>query len=195
MGVDAVGLVFHPKSPRCVSLACALSICVALPPLVRRIGLFMDAKSDEVSHVLATVPVDMLQFHGEEDADYCRQFGRPYIKALGFRDLNVNLDEEYARYQDAHGLLLDAHGVGEMGGSGEILDWRKLKRMLGSVPIERLVLAGGLCADNVVQAVRESGIHTVDVSSGVESSPGVKDHALVKDFMHSIQNADLRPAL
>lgn len=189
LGVDAVGMVFYSGSPRCVSARQAMSICAALPPFVQRVALFVDAPSTTVQQVLRDVPaLDVLQFHGAEDAAYCRQFNRPYIKALPLGgDERVDLDAQCAHYHDARALLLDGHRGGQMGGSGQSVNLSRLQPSLERVPLDRLILAGGLRPDNVVSAVQQSGIRAVDVSSGVESRPGIKSKPLLSAFMHSVR--------
>jgi len=185
-GVDAVGLVFYAKSPRNVSIAQAAEICAALPPFVTSVGLFLNAEADFVRAVLAAVPLDVLQFHGSETPEYCAQFPRPYLKAVGMKGLAESGGfAAYAdRYPDAQGFLVDSHAPGAAGGTGETFDWAHVPQ---DYP-KPIILAGGLTPDNVAEAVGLSHVYAVDVSSGVESSPGVKDVAKVQAFMAELLN-------
>lgn len=184
-GVDAVGLVFYPKSKRNLAIPQAAEICRALPPFVTRVGLFLDADAEFVNAVLAAVPLDVLQFHGSESPTYCRQFPRPYMKAVGMKGLaDSGGFAAYAdRYPDAQGFLVDSHAPGAAGGTGETFDWTQVPQ---DYP-KPIILAGGLNPDNVAAAIRASRVYAVDVSSGVESSPGVKDAALVEAFMRAVR--------
>ena len=183
-GVDAVGLVFYPKSKRNLSMAQAAEICRVLPPFVTTVGLFLDAEADFVREVLAAVPLDVLQFHGSETPDYCRQFPRPYLKAVGMKGLAASGGfAAYAeRYPDAQGFLVDSHAPGAAGGTGETFDWTQVPQ---DYP-KPIILAGGLTPENVAEAIRTSRVYAVDVSSGVEAAPGVKDAAKVAAFMRNV---------
>ena len=184
-GVDAIGLVFYPKSSRYIQAHTAQDIVANIPPFVTTVGLFLNASHTEVSEVLAKVSLDVLQFHGTESADYCRSFSKPNIKAVGM--LGLDDFNAYTRpYHDAKGFLVDSHRRGEAGGSGETFDWNNIPS--SDKPI---ILAGGLHADNVAQALQQARLagqplYGVDVSSGVEQSPGVKDMDKVKHFMTEV---------
>lgn len=183
-GVDAIGLVFYPKSKRNLSIVQAADICRAVPPFVSTVGLFLDADAGFVREVLAAVPLDVLQFHGSETPEYCCQFSRPYLKAVGMKGLAEHGGfAAYAdRYPDALGFLVDSHAPGAAGGTGETFDWTQVPQ---DYP-KPIILAGGLTPGNVAEAIRTSRVYAVDVSSGVESSPGVKDTATVQAFMHAV---------
>lgn len=181
-GADAIGLVFYAPSPRAVDAAQAARIVAALPPFVTTVGLFVDAEPAAVRAVLAEVPLDLLQFHGEESDDYCRQFGRPYLKAVRVRSAD-QLQGVAEQWPGAAGILLDSYKPGVPGGTGEVFDWRL-------VPGERdwnLVLAGGLAAANVRQAIDEMQPWAVDVSGGVEAAKGVKDVAKINAFVQEVK--------
>lgn len=180
MGVSAIGLVFVPGSSRCVEPAVAAEICRALPPLVASVGLFMDTPEEQVRAVLARVPLNWLQFHGAESPEYCRSFGRPWIKALPMASPG---DVQYHGWSDAPALLLDAHAAGGMGGSGETFDWET-----AVLPANPWILAGGLKPGNIGRALELLAPPAVDVSSGIESAPGIKDAALMRQFMENIDN-------
>ena len=184
-GADAVGLVFHPASRRAVGAEAAAEIARALPPFVTAVALFVDPEPEAVEAVLARVPVGLLQFHGDEPPELCRRFGLPYLKAV---PMGAGADpREYARrYADAAGLLLDSHGGGRTGGSGEAFDWGRVPGDLG----RPVVLAGGLHPGNVAEAVRRVRPWAVDVSSGVESAPGVKDPARIEAFMQEVRRGE-----
>jgi len=183
-GVDAVGLVFYEKSPRFVNIEFAAEICQIVPAFVSRVALFKDAEQQMIESVLEQVEVDLIQFHGSETADYCEQFNRPYIKALGMKGAEHDVSFLLAnveKYQSAKALLLDGHAPGEAGGTGESFDWASI-----AVVEKSIVLAGGLTPDNVKQAIDLVHPYAVDVSSGVESSPGIKDRDKVAAFMNQV---------
>ena len=185
-GAHAIGLVFYPPSPRYVTPAAASVILRKLPPFVTTVGLFVDATADEVRATLAQAPVQLLQFHGAETPDYCRQFARPYMKAVRMGP-GVDLLQYAREYHDAKALLLDAYVEGLHGGSGVAFDWSRVPEAL-PVPV---ILSGGLTADNVAEAVRRVRPCAVDVSSGVESAKGVKDAARIAAFIAGVRNADV----
>lgn len=185
LGAHALGFVFYQRSPRHVSPAQAAAIVRRLPPFVTSVGLFVNADAAEVERVLVEVPLDLLQFHGEESADYCGRFGRPYIKALRVR-AGVDLLQYARQFEAARGLLLDAFVEGTHGGTGTGFDWNLIPADL-PLPV---VLSGGLSAGNVAAAVRRVRPSAVDVSSGVESAPGLKDAQKMADFFQGVRNAD-----
>ena len=185
-GAHAVGLVFHPASARHVSPAQARAVVDALPPFVMAVGLFVNAEPAEVAAVVSATGVQLLQFHGDESPAYCAAFGMPYIKAIRVRQ-GVDLLQCSRRFQGARGLLLDAFHEQHHGGTGQQFDWSLIPSGL-ALPI---VLAGGLTPDTVEQAVRRVRPWAVDVSSGVESSKGVKDPAKVAAFIRGARNADV----
>lgn len=185
-GAHAIGLVFYKEGARYVAPAAAGAIIRALPPFITTVGLFVDAPAEEVRSTLAQAPVQLLQFHGEETPEYCRQFGRPYVKAVRVRR-GVDL-LQYARdYHDAKALLLDAYVEGTRGGSGIAFDWSLVPAGL-PLPV---ILSGGLTAENVGDAVRRVRPSAVDVSSGVESARGIKDAAKITAFIAGVRNADV----
>ncbi len=186
-GADALGFVFYAKSPRNVSPQQAAQLLRALPPFVTSVGLFVDPEEDFVRQVLTHVPLDVLQFHGDEPPEFCRQFGRPYLKAIRVR-AGVDLVECAARYADAQALLLDAYVEGVQGGTGESFDWELIPRQL-PLPV---ILSGGLHPGNVAAAVRQVRPYAVDVSSGVEAAKGIKDAAKVAAFINEVKDVDLQ---
>jgi phosphoribosylanthranilate isomerase len=184
-GADAIGLVFYPDSPRAVSVEQAQAVAAAVPPFVTVVGLFVDAASAAVSETLQAVPLGMLQFHGSESAAFCRQFHRPWIKALRVRSAD-DIAAGLAGYQGAAGVLLDAWQEGVPGGTGKTFDWGLVQQQRA----RPVVLAGGLNADNVGRAVTTVRPFAVDVSGGVESSRGVKDPTLIREFIAAVRRAD-----
>lgn len=187
LGADAIGLVFYAPSPRHVSVAQAQAVCAALPPFVSVVGLFVDAPATEVLAVLRAVPLDVLQFHGDESPACCATFGRPYLKALRMRD-GLDVAAEALRYADAQGLLLDTYVPGEAGGTGQAFDWRRVPQGL-DLP---LILAGGLTPDNVAEAIAVARPYGVDVSGGVEQAKGIKSAAKMAAFMRGVESVQVR---
>jgi len=181
LGVDAIGLVFYEKSPRAISVQQAQAILQELPAFVTVVGLFVNAEPAQVHDILAEVPLDVLQFHGEEPPDYCLSFGKPYIKALRMR-LGIDVSAFAQQYAEAKALLLDSYMRGVKGGSGVVFDWQQVPTNL-SKPI---IVAGGLTPNNVTQAITTLHPYAVDVSGGVESAKGIKDAAKMTTFMRGI---------
>ena len=186
LGADAIGLVFYAPSPRAVGVEQARAIIAALPPFVSTVGLFVDADAAEVNAVLAQLPLDMLQFHGNETPDYCCGFNRPYLKALRVTP-GLDLVQYAAQYTQARGLLLDAHVAGMAGGTGQAFDWNLIPTHL-PLPV---VLSGGLHPGNVQLAIKQVQPAAVDVSSGVEATKGIKDVVKIAAFMQGVRNASL----
>jgi phosphoribosylanthranilate isomerase len=183
-GADALGFVFYPPSPRFLADAAASRLASAVPPFVTRVGLFVNADPAFVRSTLAAVPLDLLQFHGDEDAAYCEQFARPYIKAARVRP-GLDLVEFARSFPSARGVLLDAYVEG-YGGAGQTFDWSLIPREL-PLPV---VLSGGLNADNVREAVTNLRPSAVDVSSGVEAGKGIKDAGKIAAFVAAVNEAD-----
>lgn len=184
-GADSIGLVFYAPSPRAVSIDQAQLICAALPAFVTVTALFVDEQVARIEHILQQLPIDLLQFHGDESAEFCRQFGMPYIKALRVRP-GLDLQQQAEHYHDARGLLCDAYKAGVPGGTGETFDWQLLENPL-PLPV---ILAGGLNVANVSQAVATVKPYAVDVSGGVESAKGIKDIDLVQRFIQEVARGD-----
>lgn len=183
-GADAIGLVFYAKSPRNVSVTQAAEILSGLPPFVSTVGLFVDSAPDEVHQVLQTLRLDILQFHGDETPEQCRQYGLPYMKAVRVQ-AGTNLLQYATRYSDAKALLLDAYAEGMAGGTGRTFDWNLIPTDLS----RKIVLAGGLNADNVGEAIRQVRPYAVDVSGGVEREKGIKDAEKIAAFMRGVFDA------
>lgn len=179
-GADAIGLVFYARSPRAVDVEQARAIIAALPPFVTTVGLFVDMARTELERLLASVPLDLLQFHGDESPEHCEGFNRPYIKALRVKagdDIAARVD----RYPGASGILLDTYVEGVPGGTGAAFDWSLVPQAL-SKPV---ILAGGLHSDNVASAVARVRPYAVDVSGGVEASKGIKDAEKIGAFIRA----------
>lgn len=186
-GADAIGFVFYSKSPRNTSIFEVAMIVEALPAFVTTTALFVDAHPHFVKEVIRKTKIDLLQFHGQESPNYCEQFSRPYIKAIRMRD-NTNLARESQRYKSAESLLVDTFVPGVPGGTGQSFNWSLLERYPVAVR-KKLILAGGLNVSNVVDAIRKVNPFAIDVSGGVESSPGKKDRHKIKRFMKATRRA------
>ena len=180
-GADAIGLVFYDNSPRCVSIARARDIAACVPPFISVVGLFVDADNEFMQAVLEQVPLTLLQFHGNEPDSWCQRWNRQYIKALRVRP-EMSVKQAVAQYPGASGVLLDAYRKGVPGGTGEAFDWRLIP---GSLE-KPVILAGGLDATNVAEAIERVAPFAVDVSSGVELEPGVKNHDALRAFARAV---------
>jgi len=199
-GADAIGLVFYDKSPRFVDVAHAAALAEQVPPFVSVVGLFVNADAEEVAHVAERVPLTLLQFHGDETPQQCADVARrcrlPYMRAARVRP-GLDLVEFADQYRDASGLLLDAFVEG-YGGGGHVFDWTLIPaQWLPPNPANphandapRIVLSGGLNAQNVAGAIERVRPYAVDVSSGVEAAKGVKDHARIAAFVRAVRMAD-----
>lgn len=185
LGADALGFVFYPPSPRNLSIHRAVELARLVPPFVTLVGLFVNADAAVVRGVVEAVPLQLLQFHGEEGAAYCSQFALPYIKAARVQP-SLDLLEYAASFPEARGLLLDAYSEG-YGGGGKTFDWELIPRIL---PLP-LILSGGLDAGNVTAAVKAIRPWAVDVSSGVESARGIKDAEKIAEFIAGVRSADV----
>ena len=180
-GVDAIGLVFYPDSPRHVSIEQAAALCRHIPPFVTIVGLFVNASRAEVHRVVEAVPLNLLQFHGDETVDQCEGFGLPYLRVARVRP-GVDLLEFAAQFPSARALLLDTW-TPVYGGSGESFDWSLVP---AACPLP-VILSGGLSPDNVADAIRQVQPAAVDVSSGVESAKGIKDAAKIRAFVSAVR--------
>lgn len=185
LGADAIGLVFYPPSPRAVSVEQAVAVTRMLPPFVTSVALFVNAGARFIEDVLAVLPAGLLQFHGDESPQECARFGVPFIKAVSMGP-GVDVGQYAERFHGAAGLLLDAWQPAKRGGTGETFDWSIIPGGL-DMP---LVLAGGLTPANVGEAVTRVRPFAVDVSSGVESSGGIKDRERLAAFVAAVRTAD-----
>ena len=190
MGADAIGCVFYTGSRRAVSLDVAADISRGVSGLGMMVGLFVNQSAEDVQSVLDRVPLHTLQFHGGESEAFCRQFNRPYIKAIPMSG-DINLADEHLAYASATALLLDSAHAGQFGGSGQCFDWRWVEPGLS----RRVILAGGLSSTNVGAAIAQVQPAAVDVSSGVEKEVGIKDEAKMKAFIEAARSAALDIAL
>ncbi|WP_158753398.1 phosphoribosylanthranilate isomerase [Dyella sp. S184] len=186
LGADAIGLVFTARSPRRLDLQQAKLIRQALPPFVATVALFMDDDAALVHAVIDMVQPELLQFHGQESDAWCMQFGRRYLKAIAMGEGEAALSRLHD-YPHAAGLLLDGHGLGEAGGSGRAFDWSRMPEGL----TQPLILAGGLNPGNVADAIRIARPWAVDVASGIEASPGIKDAAKMAAFIAAVRQVPL----
>ncbi len=182
-GADAIGLVFYPPSPRYIKPEQARKIVAGLPPFVTSVALFVNADRNEVETVLQQTGIDLIQFHGNESAQFCASFKRPYIKAIRMKD-GLNLYAVEKEYASARGILLDTYKKGIPGGTGESFNWTKVPHDLH----KPVILAGGLNADNVAQAVKQVQPYAVDVSGGVEAAKGKKDQNKIMAFVNNAKS-------
>jgi phosphoribosylanthranilate isomerase len=185
-GVDAIGLVFYPPSPRAVTIEQAQQIVGALPAFVTVVGLFVDESEARIRQVLAQVSIDCLQFHGQESPEQCRRYAKPYLKALRVRQ-GLDIQQQAENYADAAGLLLDAYHPDLKGGTGDTFNWDLIPQTC-QLPI---ILAGGLNIGNIKQAIHTVRPYALDVSSGVESQQGVKDVAKIAALMTEVNLSNL----
>ncbi len=183
-GVDALGFNFYRSSPRFVSVDQAQDIVQNMPAFVSKVGLFVDASAEEVTNILSQLALDYLQFHGDEDEAFCVQFSKPYIKALRIKP-DTDLVEIISRYKSSAAILVDAWHPDLVGGTGETFDWTLLEG-LAKENFPAIILAGGLDQSNVNSAVHLLKPYAVDVSSGVEESPGVKSAEKIRNFVYEV---------
>ena len=188
LGADAIGFVFAKQSSRQVEAEQARAMRQALAPLVDAVALFMDNPAEHVREVIRQVRPTLLQFHGSEDDAFCRSFGVPYMKAIamGSELAQQHPGTLHSRYPAAAGFLFDSHGEGEPGGSGEAFDWARIPAGVQ----KPFVLAGGLSAGNVFDAIQSTLPWGVDVSSGIESAPGLKDGDMMRRFVEEVRRSD-----
>ena len=185
LGVDALGFVFHAPSPRNIEPAAAREIITGLPAFVSAVGLFVDTPLARVREIVDQTGLTLVQFHGEETAEYCAAYGAAYLKAVRVRDQHA-VEQAAGRYPGAAGLLLDTYHPVLAGGTGQQFDWRLVPRTC-----ERpLILAGGLDSTNVARAIRELRPYAVDVSGGIEQAKGVKDPAKMRAFVAEVNRVE-----
>lgn len=185
LGVDAIGLVFYPKSPRVVDIAQAQQILLALPPFVTTVAVVANASFAEITKIITELPIDVLQFHGDETVADCEHYNKPYIKALRVQP-SMNVANIGNTYHAAKAILLDTFHPQHLGGSGEVFDWQRIPNNLS----KPFILAGGLTPQNVTTAIQTVRPYAVDVSSGVESAPGIKDFAKMAAFIQGVKHAN-----
>ena len=180
-GADAIGLVFYDQSPRNVSIKQAVEIAGNVPAFVSVVGLFVNAEPSFINEVISNVKIDLLQFHGDESPEECASYSLPFIKAIRVKS-DTNLVQYAKDYSTAKALLLDAYTEGVAGGTGHVFDWNLIPKQLA----KPIILAGGLKADNVAQAIQQVLPYAVDVSGGVEASKGIKDAVKIAAFMRQV---------
>ncbi len=181
-GADAIGLVFYSPSPRCVSVAQAQKIVAAIPPFVSVVGLFVNAPTAEIQFILSQVRLDIIQYHGDETPDMCKQINLPYYKAIRVK-AESNLLQYALEFESAKALLLDTYTEAAFGGTGQVFDWNLIPKNM----TKPVILAGGLTAENVAHAIKQVQPYAVDVSGGVEVVKGIKDVAKIAAFMHGVK--------
>ena len=186
-GADAIGLVLWERSPRAVSIEIAAEICSRVPAFITTVALTVDADADLVNGIRDKLKVDIIQCHGNESPECCERSGIPYMKAIRMRK-DVVLEEEIERFSGARSILLDAYRKGIPGGTGERFDWLRIPASYRP----QIVLAGGLNSANVAEAITTVQPYAVDVSGGVEASPGIKDHRKITEFVAAVRVGDQR---
>ena len=184
-GADAIGLVFYAPSPRAVDIATAQAVVASVPAFVTVTALFVDPTADEVQKVLDSVRIDLIQFHGDEEDDFCSQFNRPYIKAIRVRQAS-DVVASCLRFPGALAVLLDSYKPGVPGGTGETFDWSLVPDELP----KPIILAGGLTIANLASAIRQVRPFAVDVSGGVEADKGIKDPGKITAFADEVYRVD-----
>ena len=181
-GADAIGLVFYAPSPRCVNVAQAQKIVAAIPPFVSVVGLFVNAPTAEIQFILSQVRLDIIQYHGDETPDMCKQINLPYYKAIRVK-AESNLLQYALEFESAKALLLDTYTEAAFGGTGQVFDWNLIPKNM----TKPVILAGGLTAENVAHAIKQVQPYAVDVSGGVEVVKGIKDIAKIAAFMQGVK--------
>lgn len=185
-GADAVGFIFHAASPRYVEPAAAESIVRSLPPFVTTVGVFVDAEIDAVTDIVRRVSLDLVQLHGHESSQYTQQLALPFIRAMRVQP-DTDIRQQTAQYRNAKAILLDAYVQGTPGGTGRQFAWSAVPDDLD----KPIILAGGLNAKNVGAAISQVQPYAVDVSSGVESEPGIKEHAEIDAFVAAVRGSGI----
>lgn len=184
-GAHALGLVFYPPSSRAVTVEQARAVAESVGPFATLVGLFVNATVKDIESVLSQVPLQLLQFHGDESAEHCERYGLPYIKALRMRP-ELNVAAVMAEHPNASGFLLDAYRQGVPGGTGDTFDWQRFPKACA----RPVILAGGLTPENVAGAVAQTRPYAVDVSGGVEAEPGIKDARKLNQFIANAINGE-----
>lgn len=180
-GADALGFVFYKKSPRYISPEAARLIIQELPPFISSVGLFVNEIQSEIERCLTQTRLDVIQFHGDELESFCNQFDRPYIKAVRVKT-SADIENSFACYATASGILLDTYVSNIPGGTGVSFDWSLIPQPFKS----QIILAGGLNPDNIAAAIKSVRPYAVDVSGGVEKEKGIKDHLLISRFVKEV---------
>jgi phosphoribosylanthranilate isomerase len=184
-GADAIGVIFYEPSPRCARLDQAAAIRSSVPAFVSLVLVTVDLEETQQRMWIDALQPDLLQFHGTEEPGLCEKFALPYIKSIRMRD-DVDILDLEARHRHARALLLETFVPGVVGGTGQSFDWSR-SRVCRRLPV---ILAGGLEASTVARAIEEASPYALDVSSALESSPGIKDHDAIRGFMNAVGAAD-----
>lgn len=184
-GADAIGLVFYKASKRNISAAQGCEIVNSLPAFVTVVGLFVNASAQEIRTTHAAVGFDLVQYHGEEDSLFCRNVGLPYIKAVRVEN-SSSIASAMSQFAQAKAILADTYVKHQQGGTGQVFDWQ----LLPAASAGRIILAGGLNPENIKLAIQQASPYAVDVSTGVELSPGVKDPVKIRKFIEGVKHAD-----
>lgn len=182
LGADALGFNFFHKSPRFISADKAREILIRLPPFISRVGIFANATVQEIQQILKSVPLDVLQFHGDEQEKDCLVFDKPYIKAIRMQP-GIDITQICRDFPNASALLLDSYREGQLGGTGDTFSWK----LIPDVCKKPIILAGGLNADNVEAALQQVHPYAVDVTSSVEKESGKKDPLKLRAFIHKVR--------
>ncbi|KTD73559.1 phosphoribosylanthranilate isomerase [Legionella tucsonensis] len=183
LGVDAIGLIFYPKSSRCVSIEQAKVLLKDLPAFVDSVAVLVNPERNFVHKIIDELPIQLLQFHGDESAEFCQQFNKPFIKAIHC-DSAEYIHQEAQLFMTARALLLDSPSETARGGTGCVFDWKIIPKKAA----KPFILAGGLNEYNVCEAIKLCHPYAVDLCSGIEASPGIKDHGKMSRFMQQILN-------
>ena len=186
LGADALGFVFVGKSPRYITPLNTSIIIDALPPFISKVGLFVNPSKEEVEDAIRVAKFDLLQFHGDENEEFCNQFNLPYIKAISVKS-EVNLVEYETNYNSASALLLDTYSEKARGGTGTTFDWN----LIPAEESKPLIIAGGLNNENITDLLRHTTPYAVDVSGGVEVLKGKKDYKKMENVSLGVRNATL----
>lgn len=187
LGVDLIGFVFAASSTRRIDLATARVLRLEVPDRITTVALVMDNSAQEIGEIIDVVKPDLIQFHGQEVDAFCAGFGRPFLKAIALAGRRADeVARLVAHWPSASSVLFDGHGAGEMGGSGRVFDWGILPESCD----KPFLLAGGLHPGNVAEAIATARPWGVDVSSGIESAPGIKDVIRMRDFVAAVRAAD-----
>jgi phosphoribosylanthranilate isomerase len=182
LGADAVGMIFYEKSARNTSISQAQEIIAELNPFCSPIAVVVNPQVRYMENLLTQLDIQLIQFHGDESSAFCEQFEVPYIKAVRMKK-DTQLADVRKQYEKARGLLLDTFDKKLFGGTGHTFDWSLLDNAEGALRRPELILAGGLGPENVTDALARTGIRTIDVNSGIEIEPGVKDHNKMRAIM------------
>ena len=182
LGADAIGIIFYEKSARNVSCSLAQEIVAAVNPLCSTVAVVVNPEAEEVESILESVPISLIQFHGDESPEFCARFGRPYVKAIRMRE-GTDLQALRLKYASARALLLDTFDKNLVGGTGHPFDWAMLDKDLLQTPGPAMVLAGGLSPANVSRAIIDTGIRNLDINSGIEIAAGIKDSEKMRAVM------------